>query len=836
MNYRKNLLPTAFPSFLFALFLAVFLAGLFFVPSVKAQTKNFPYFLRFKVTKPAAPQNAKVTISGFRHAGDPWYFPRIEQDAQAGQWSDWIDLSEWKWHGKIFRSGGIAEYPSISLSVAGAAAGSEFEVQLADAPGEKGIVASFKEQSASDTIIFLAPYPLRENFRELETARQMIERQAKWANEATGGKSIRLRKFDVITNIWGVNDPLLKEKSVALLDSLGFNVLYNVELPLLEKYDLKSYQKTWLYKPDPENVSAGWEQTVKTGALVDKSAFWEIADEVSILRFNEVEKRKVDEWFAAYLKDKNLNLSEAPAEYPLEVMAGETLPQNASINDRKKIYHAVKFGQWWSARQLRQISGLILKAQPAATTSTLLPSHGFMGNAWGPSNIGMSYGMLDIFELAEQNSVNQIAVEDWMGLNHMYGPEYTWTGGQTFAYYNALVRSAIGEKPIKMQALITPSDDKYLRLKAFSGLGQGAKSFYFWSYGPTFVSTENYWSDLESQYHGIAKLNRSLEKSEDVLFDAKPVSDESVGILYSVSHDIWNNKNQAAFVEKRLLWHALRHLHVQPNFLREEDIETGKLSKLKILYVTDWNISRRASAEIDKWVKSGGVLYMSAGAATRDEFNDAYLPPFAKTIWTANPAQKIIIEKGTFNERTVLPKIKPLTTARVDLSGAGFDLPVIGVRLDLAPAANPTAKFADGKNAALIVPYGRGQIVALGFLPMLAYGKAANFKPETLEEKWQPEARRIIEKTLELAKIDPVIKASQPVVETSLLKGTDGAALVLANYTYAPIRSFVIDVKISKPYKMAASVSGAKVKILKQSAGKITLELPVDWTDVIILK
>ncbi|MGI8669931.1 MAG: hypothetical protein ACR2J3_08835, partial [Aridibacter sp.] len=725
---------------------------------------------------------------------------------------------------------------------------SEFEVQLADSPSEKDVVISFTEQSNSDRIIFLAPYPLRENAKEFETATQMIDRQTQWTKEATDGKPPKLEKFQIITNVWNMNNAALEEKSVSLLKTLGFNVIHNANFSLLKKYELKTYQKNLLYQPDPETVAKGWEQTANliqqtsTTAdgkeLIGKVAFWEISDEVSVLDFNGVDKARLNGWFQAYLKSKDYKSSKPieQIEYPLKEIAGETLPKNVSLEERKLLYHAAKFGQWWSAKQLRQLNDLILEGLPNSVTSTLLPSHGFFGNAWGPSKIGMSYGMLDIFELTKQESVNQLAVEDWLGLNHMYGPEFTWTGGQTFGYYNAIVRSAIGDKPISMQGLITPSDDKYLRLKAYSGIGQGDKSFYFWSYGPTYVSTENYWSDLKSEYDGIVKLNRSLQKAEDVIYPAKTVSDNDVGILYSVSHDLWNNKNQAAFVEKRLLWHALRHLQIQPNFLREDDIEAGKLEKLKVLYITDWNITRKASAEIDKWIKNGGTLYMSAGAATRDEYNEPFTPKFAENVWIENPTSKITNEIDTYNERTVLPTIKPLTTTNVDINGKKFDLPAIGVRLDLNQSLPSFAKFADGKNAGAITPYGKGQIIAVGFMPMLAYGKLANFKPDTLEEKWQTNPREIIAKTLELAKIDAVIKTNMPVVETNLLTGTNGSAIVLANYTYQPISSLQIDVKISKPIKTATSIEGKTVKILKQSEGRITLELPLAWTDIIILK
>src|SRR5690349_15360810 len=105
----------------------------------------------------------------------------------------------------------------------------------------------------------------------------------------------------------------------------------------------------------------------------------------------------------------------------------------------------------------------------------------------------------------------------------MYGPRYTWTGAQTHEYLAALFRSGIGEKNVALRSLITVSDDKYLRLKAYSALGQGAKSFFFWTYSPTYIGTENYWSDLRSEHQGIAKLTRALSKAEDVVYPAKVV-------------------------------------------------------------------------------------------------------------------------------------------------------------------------------------------------------------------------------------------------------------------------------------------------------------------------
>jgi hypothetical protein len=345
----------------------------------------------------------------------------------------------------------------------------------------------------------------------------------------------------------------------------------------------------------------------------------------------------------------------------------------------------------------------------------------------------------------------------------------------------------------------------------------------------------------------VAKVGRALEKSEAVLAPAQPVRDP-VAILYSVSHDMWHTDDPAAFVEKRLLWHALRHLHVQPDFLREEGIAAGQLKNYKVLYITDWCVSRKASAAIDEWVRNGGVLYLSGGAATRDEFYEPYVPPFASQLWPDDAAARLQSQalqtlqespadkprRLKYNERRDLQGLAPLTKVKVGL-GQPFELPVLGARAGLRPDVNhPFATFEDGTPAGATIVYGRGQVMGLGFLPMLAYGQGANFKPTTLEEKWPLQPRTLIEMPLALAKVTGVARASVPVVETSLLAGPNGAALILANYTYQPVANLTVDLKLSQPVKRAISTEGKPVKLQKIPGG-VRLTLPLDWTDIVVL-
>ena len=536
------------------------------------------------------------------------------------------------------------------------------------------------------------------------------------------------------------------------------------------------------------------------------------------------------------MTEADLGMPVEQVDLPADELWGKTFPRDADLKTRRIFHYAGKFAQYWSAKQLRHTSDLIRGSLPGMKTEILPTSHGFF-NAWGPPAMGLSYRLLDFFQLAEQQSVDVLSAEDWLGLNHMYGPGTTWTGAQSFEYLNAVMRSAIGDRPIKLLSLITPSDDRYLRLKAFSSLAQGAKAFYFWNFGPTYFSTENYWSDLHSEYPGIAATTRAIHKAEDVIMDGRPVSDP-VAILYSISQDSWYPDRPAPFVERRLLWHALRHLGVQPDFLREEDLANGRLKSCRVLYVVDQCVSRKASDAIDKWLRSGGVAYLSAAACTRDEFDEPYVPPFAREMWPDQAAA--VVEQDPdphrYNERVDLPKAKPLTTVRVNLGSTTFELPVLGCRLTLRAASSPAlASFADGSPAGRLVQYGRGQVLGLGFMPMLAYGQGAGFKPTTLEEKWPSEPRELVAKALALGQVVPVARPSEPVVETGLICGPKGSALVLANYTYRPLAALSVDLKLPRPIRRAVSSEGVAVRVENTGAGS-RLTLPLEWTDLVLLE
>ena len=842
-------------------------------------------YVRFKVVEPQG-EKFRVTTGGFRHDGknDQWHLPNEKVEVEGGAWSRWVDLTRADLHGRLNRQGGVAEWPAMKLDVAAVEvkdkpspknplAGCTLEVQLADKPDPAGVVITFTEKSASNAVGFLLPHPLREKKAEFETGSQMAARHRAWAKEATGGRPAALANFGVCTSIWGHYDPALARQETETLKMLGFNVVGGVPAAIMRACGVKTYGNTGLYDPDPEKVAAEWRKHAEghlARTLATEDGKWEyanmhhfvISDEISVLNFKGADPARLNGWFRDYLRQRGVAEADLgkpidQAEYPTEAMTRKTLarfavesssarppgpppwtqrplPALADLKDRRLLYHAAKFGQWWSARQLRQTSDLVRASLAGMKIEALPTDHGFLG-AWGPPNLGMSYRLLDLFELGAQESIDILDGEDWLGLNHMYGPGATWTGAQTFEYFNAILRSSITGRRMTLMSLITPSDDGYLRLKAYSALGQGAKTFFFWTYGPTCIGTENYWSDLRSEYDGLAKFTRALAAAEDVVYEAATVRDP-VAILYSVSHDIWHNDDPASFVENRLTWHALRHLGVQPDLLREEDVEAGRLGGYKVLHVTGQCLARRASAAIDQWVKEGGVAYLSAGAATRDEFYEPYVPPFAAGLWPADAAGKFVKENHAYNERGDLPTIKPMTHVTLSTALGGGRVPVIGGQLDLRKEiaeADRLATFADGAAAGANLAYGKGRVIGVGFFPMLAYSPFKQGQT-TLDEKWPENPRQVIRLALEAGQVAPVARPDVPVVEASLLTGPRGSALVLVNYTYQPIPRLKVNLRMAHPVGKVVSTEGAKVSLLKTEGGAV-LELPLEWTDIILL-
>ena len=87
---------------------------------------------------------------------------------------------------------------------------------------------------------------------------------------------------------------------------------------------------------------------------------------------------------------------------------------------------------------------------------------------------------------------------------------------------------------------------------------------------------------------------------------------------------MWDNL--AYGFDRMHTWLALAHAQIPVDILSERDVTDGELARYKVCYLSGPNLTRAAAAKLRAWVEAGGTLWITAGAASRDEFNSFNRP------------------------------------------------------------------------------------------------------------------------------------------------------------------------------------------------------------------
>jgi hypothetical protein len=433
--------------------------------------------------------------------------------------------------------------------------------------------------------------------------------------------------------------------------------------------------------------------------------------------------------------------------------------------------------------------------------------------AWGGYPLS-----LDWFDLARQRAVDVIGIEDWMGLQYMYGPRYTWEGFQLMGFQAAIFRSGSrGMQPII--AWITPSDATTLVLKSSSALAHGAKHFFYWTYGPTATSTENYWSDLRGEYDGIVRITRQLARAEHIIAPGAPRKTR-VALLYSISADLWQPWGYIHMLERRATYLALVHDQYLVDMLTEEDVAAGRLKDYDVLYTVDPNISARATTAIKQWVWDGGYLFGACGAGSRDEFNEPGHGLAA--VFGIGAAIRSEVRPDEYRVRGSLNWIDYFDRIRLDrtpLLGEPAAFGVLGVRITFTPTTGQViGRFKENTPAAVRHDFGSGKAVYFGACPGLSYLKDAGFVPMELKERYPPAQRRILTGFAGARGVPRLVELSHPVVEAGVYDAPAGTALVLANFTYRAIEALTVRLPLPKPVRTVRSVERGPLRFTVEQA------------------
>jgi hypothetical protein len=795
-------------------------------------------FARFKLVEPAD-ASYFVRLGGNIHVA-PWSLPAqvwpagADRDAARriapGQFTEWFDIRQWagaKLHGRMYRSGGIAELPNLTVELATghAARAHRVVIELATNPDETAVVRRFEESfEGHRTSVLVSPH-LAHDAAELETLWQMAERHLRWAREATGGRRRAPVQLLLQTTLMGPDTP----QDLEAVWLLGFNVVHRRSWATRKTFpEMRMPGHSHEVELGPgatrEAIDASIQRLATKHRHLTPGAPFGFADEICARPpiGTNVTARTA---FRAWLATQQLDPGELGVKALDEVVPIETPPElrerartNAAAA-RRVFYHTSRFRQLAGGERLRWNSEAFHRHfPPGFVTTSLVADHPYFsgtGLGMGMSHQNSAWGgwplALDWFDLARTRAVDMIGIEDWMGLRYMYGPAYTWEGPQLMGFQAAIFRSGSrGALPI--MAWITPSDETAFALKASSALAQGAKHCFFWTYGPTCESTENYWSDLRGAYDGVARYSRQLAAAEAIIAPGR-IRRTRVALLYSISADLWQPFGYVHMLERRATYLALIHQQYLVDLLTEEDVIAGRLEEYDVLHVTDANVHSRAAGAIASWVGAGGWLYGACAAGSRNQYDEA--APELASVFGIEPTIRSRQEPGAYHIRGALnglPYLDEVTLRASNELGPATTFGVLGVRVEFSPrTARAVGFFRGGEPAAVVNEVGHGRAVYLGACPGLSYLKDARFAPTELGERYPAPQRRLINALATARGAARLVELSEPVVEAGVFDAPDGTAVVLANFTYEPIPALTVRVPSASAVQRVRSVERGEV-------------------------
>lgn len=608
------------------------------------------------------------------------------------------------------------------------------------------VIKTYDVEATPNGLVIVAPPDLESPHnisllkRDLEFADEIGKLADAFAWPTHGRHPVRI-PFLVTSNIGGYELPVdaaVQAREQKTLDYFGFNggperMLHGAWYMLGDSYASPDLDAIRLRAKDD------FEHFVKSGRSLDNIAACMLMDEptgqsAAFMAKDEAYRDRFREW----LKAKSLT-----PETLLVASWNDVRPVVETERDQFPALHY--FTQLFRTRAIGDFMAAQRKILEEVRGRSVPTMVNFSDGATYHANF-FSQG-IDYFELLDSNDQNAIWGEDWANNSSTYQ-----CAGFNVALMQAAARKrgqTVGHYLIA-HAGRTPWDTK---TKAVSETARGVRMWQNFSYGPSWGSHEggapsrsHLWWGHPELWRANAEISREIGAVEDWLLTAKPASAD-VAILYSSSSDAWTMwTNLASGFDRMHTWLALAHAQVSTDILSERDVETGLLTH-KVCYFSGPNLTHAAATKLRAWVEAGGTLFLTAGAASRDEFNrplDTLTPLF--------PAERA--EVAHLEPYQNSGKFLSYLNSQDTVTWGDEKLEVLSMKQELLPRApgkrtalpdanddeanddiKILATFRDGKPAVVSGRVGKGRVIVCGFLPALSYIKPALMARRPLEQK-----------------------------------------------------------------------------------------------------
>lgn len=453
---------------------------------------------------------------------------------------------------------------------------------------------------------------------------------------------------------------------------------------------------------------------------------------------------------------------------------------------------------------------------------------------------------------------------DWFRLGaggHVLPSKHTYTDdatAQSWSFYADLLRSAT-RSPGGFTAFVPGSSLGDLAAgaayKIASVLSRGAKMVAAYAFGPEFLFVPpNSWGRNLAAYGPLADAFRLVGRTQDVLYPGVPEAGR-VAIQLPVGSRLWDPQQAApAYArEVRALHAALTH----DGWTVDLVDDSSRLDGYRVLYLLGPNLGRRAQQRVAAWVHAGGTLVVLPGAAIADEADEpasavGELLGVTRAGWA--PLRQPALFGPTVGLSRTLEVADPdwraaLGTGQRPLRDLVLSTPT-GIKLAELPAYGPAGAqvvaTTGGQPAITRRAVGAGIAYTYAFFPGWQYWCTAThplrvkgrdyLHTDRLPRYWDGRDRLLATLPVRLAGVPRSVTVDTPAVEVRRLDSAAGIAVVLLNWTGAPVESVEVTVEGVGEHRRARSARRGPLPNLLSDADAAVVRLPLPDVDILVLE
>jgi hypothetical protein len=436
-----------------------------------------------------------------------------------------------------------------------------------------------------------------------------------------------------------------------------------------------------------------------------------------------------------------------------------------------------------------------------------------------------------------------------------WGEDYVWqcpeASPQIIGYMLSALRCGAVDHNLPIHWYVMPhypgTTPANLRRAYYTAIGHGAKQVNFFCATPLSVAyTENYvTSEATETWKTINDLVQETGMFEHIAFDAKTRQGDCA-LLISFAQDLWDN-DPAYNHERKCLYLLLRQSGYTPDFITEEDIQSGALKKRNIrsVFIVGNHLETATAKVLKEFVKEGGSLGGYAGGGFLNEHNQ---PMTVLNEVYGVKDQKIERRDTVIMTKQQLPRLTPIDRVQTAMNQVKREFDAVGFKQTFVVSdGRIEGKYKDGSPAVIVKEYEKGVGMLFGSfvcssciragIPLRPFDRSTS--PEGfnhfLPSDYDGELIDLATAPAGWGSARYDVITNEPAVETVVMDGPDGVAVSIINWLNEP-QDLTLSVQfVPAQFTKVTSIQKGPLKGVTRRGVVIDFRLRVDVADMVLI-